>query len=114
MRRRCVGDLLSHISISPAGGGIGLFFGALFLVLGFMLKRLETGNGEIQSGYKGLVGDMQATSTANHERAVKAERRANAEHGYRLRAEEYAYNLETRFDVAHRVWTYPDLDEGDE
>lgn len=109
-----MGELLSHISISPAGGAIGLFFTALFLLLGFMLRRLETGNGEIQSGYKGLVGDMQATSTANHERAMKAERRANAEHGYRLRAEEYAYNLETQLGIAHRPWTYPDLDEGDQ
>lgn len=99
------------ISVSPAGGAIGLFFTALFVVLGFMLKRLDKGPTEIQAGYQGLVGSMQATSAANYERAVTAERRATREHGYRVRAEEYAYGLETALNIKHRAWTYEDEDE---
>lgn len=103
--------MLSGLPITPVGGFIGLFFSALFLVLGFMLRRLEKGNSEIQTGYSSLVGDMRSSGAAEHQARVRAERRLALEHGWRVRAEEYAYGLETVYGVVHRVWAYEDEDD---
>lgn len=107
-----MGDLLP--SITPVGGGIGLFFSALLLLLGFALKRLDKGPTEIQAGYSGLVKDMQLSNAAYLARTQKAERRAGLEHGYRVRAEEYAYGLESALGVPHRIWAYEDDDQADQ
>ena len=114
-------DLLSHISAAPSALGV------LVLVLGYVggaaIKKWDRGGTQVQADSFGLIDRLQKNADTSGADAVRERNRANRfqrryyhEHVRRVRREDYAHDLEVRFEVPHRVWDDElddDQDEGD-
>ncbi len=104
-----MGDLFN--GITGAGGAVGLFIAVVLGVLGAMLRRFDRGSTDVVAGYSGLTTVLTAAREAADKRAdvaLEALRSAEAalvlERTLRIRAQEYAYNLESDHGLPHRVW----------